>query len=83
MAATKAQVQHAIQAINDVFGCSPCERGASLIDWRDVGDGLAINVEELGFDAVEVSHNATVHGALPKGTFLEPITNVSLRLVIA
>lgn len=80
MSTPKHMVAHAVKVINETFGpYSP----ATLIDWSYCGDGYAINVEETGIDAHDVSANATVHGALPRGTFLEPINGVSLRLVRA
>ena len=75
----KYQVEHAVKVINETYRFP----AASLIDWTDVDDGYAINVEESGLDAYDVSINATVHGALPRGTFLEPINEVALRLVRA
>lgn len=78
-APSKAQVVNAIKAINESLPGAE----ASLIDWTDVGDGYAILTEDGHYDAVEISFNATVHGALPKGTYLEPINNASLRLVRA
>lgn len=74
---SRHQNEHAVKVINETFGpYTP----ATLIDWTDVDDGYAINVEETGLDAQDVAASATVHGALPRGTFLEPINSASLRL---
>lgn len=77
--ATKAQVTQAIKAINTHLPGAE----AALIDWSSCGDGYAILTEDGDYDAIEVSSNGTVHGALPRGTYLEPINNASLRLVRA
>ena len=78
----KRLVIQAVRRINEVFASEyGCDDMARLIDWSSDGDGYAIAVDAI--DAIDVSHNATVHGALPKGTFLEPINSASLRLVIA
>ncbi len=81
MSASKAQVVQAIKAINEFFG----EEAARLIDWSDCGDGYAINLEDslAEYYAEDIAADGTIHGALPRGTFLEPINNVSLRLVRA
>lgn len=78
-APSKAQVVHAIKAINESLPGAE----ARLIDWTDVGDGYAILTEEGYYDAIDISASGTVHGALPKGTYLEAINCGSLRLVRA
>lgn len=79
MSTPKHLVVQAIKSINAVLPAAE----ASLIDWSDCGDGYAILTEDGQYDAIEISSNATVHGALPKGTYLEAINCASLRLVRA
>lgn len=71
--------KRAAEVINEVFETT----GARVVDWRDSDEGIIIVVDEAGLDAIDVSLNATVHGALPRRTFLEPINSGSLRLVRA
>lgn len=75
--APKHQVQRAITVINEVLPGAQ----ASLIDWTADDDGYAILTEDGDYDAIEISYNSTVRGALPRGTYLEPINSASLRLV--
>lgn len=70
-AATKAQVNAAIKAINRVYEAEV----ASLIDWSAYGDGYAISIE--GPDAIEVQYR---HFPLPKGCYLEAINSASVRV---
>lgn len=74
---SKAQVRQAVAVINEWLNFD----GATIID--DYDGAMAINVEESGFDAIDISHDATIHGALPRRTFLEPINLALLRLVRA
>lgn len=76
---SKAQNLQAVDAINTAFGAGT----AQLIDHRDYGDGLIIDVEGSGLESYDVTASGTVHGALPRNTFLEPINNCTLRLVRA
>ena len=75
MTTPKYMVAAAIKAINEVFDT---EKPARLIDWSLEGDGYAIAIDGC-LEAYDVM--ACVHGKLPRGTFLEPINNASLRLV--
>lgn len=77
----KSLVAQAVKVINEVL----TEDLARLLDWSADGDGYAISVEDWmdEYDAVDLAANATIIGALPKGTYLEPINSYSLRLVRA
>jgi hypothetical protein len=78
MRATKLQHIAAVKAINKHFEFPL----VALADWTDVGSGYAILVnDDLDeYTALDISADATVHGALPRGTYLEAINNFSLRL---
>jgi hypothetical protein len=76
MSTPKHMVVQAIKVVNEQFGDI-----AELIDWTDTDEGYAIMVH--GGYAVDISMDGTVHGALPKGTYLEAINNESMRLVRA
>jgi hypothetical protein len=75
MRATKDQHNAAIEVINREFG----DGVATLADWTDVGSGYAILVAD-GYSE-DIAADGTVHGALPRNTFLEPINLFSLRLL--
>jgi hypothetical protein len=77
----KHMVAQAIKVINGYYEYPLVK----LADWTDVASGYAILLDdELGeYNAIDISDNATIHGALPRGTFLEPINSYSLRLVRA
>jgi hypothetical protein len=75
---TKAQNEYAADAIDEAFGV--WFENAEVVDYEG---RPAIKVEHMGLDAVDVSQNATVWGALPEDTFLEPINSGLLRLVRA
>jgi hypothetical protein len=68
-------VRHAVSVIEEVFA----GLDAKVIDHRDCGEGLKIGIN-VG-DAYEIADDATVHGALPRGTYLEVINGECLRLV--
>lgn len=76
---TKHQVVAAVKVINEFYEYPLVK----LADWTDVAGGYAILVtDDLNeYDAMDISAEATIHGALPKGTFLEPVNSFSLRLI--
>lgn len=70
-------VEHATAVINNTFG----QGSARYIkDWAD--DGSAVIAADGHWDAMEIAGSATVYGALPRHTFLEPINLGLLRLVV-